>query len=85
MGSLNVNNQSAGASSKMRTTGVVSWFNDGRGFGFISRDDVREDIFVHFSALQGDGYKSLTQGERVEFDVALGRDRRPQAENVVRL
>ena len=54
------------------TQGTVKWFNSEKGYGFIAREGG-DDVFVHFSAIQGDGYKSLTEGERVEFDVAPGR------------
>ena len=67
----------------MRTQGTVKWFNDQKGFGFISRDNGK-DCFVHFSAIQGDGFRSLAEGERVEFDVVDGA-RGPAAENVVRV
>ena len=53
-------------------TGVVKWFNAEKGYGFISREDG-DDVFVHFSAIQGDGYRSLDEGQKVEFDVAPGR------------
>ena len=52
-------------------TGVVKWFNAEKGYGFISREDG-DDVFVHFSAIQGDGYRSLDEGQKVEFDVAKG-------------
>ena len=67
----------------MRTQGTVKWFNDQKGFGFICRDNGK-DCFVHFSAIQGEGFRSLTEGERVEFDVVDGA-KGPAAENVVRL
>lgn len=66
-----------------REQGVVKWFNDSKGFGFIQRDSG-EDIFVHFRAIQGDGYRSLKDGEKVEFAVVEG-DKGLQAEEVRKL
>ena len=68
----------------MRTTGTVKWFNDSKGFGFISRENGEKDCFVHHSAIQGDGYKSLNEGDRVEFDVVQGQ-KGPAAENVTKV
>ena len=68
----------------MPVSGTVKWFNDSKGFGFLTRDDGEKDVFVHYSAIQGDGFRSLTEGQRVEFDVVDGQ-KGPAAENVVRL
>jgi CspA family cold shock protein len=64
----------------MATQGIVKWFNSEKGFGFIEREGG-SDVFVHFSAIQGDGYRSLEDGQRVEFDVAPGR-KGEEAQNV---
>ncbi len=63
-----------------RITGTVKWFNENKGFGFIEREGG-PDVFAHFSAIVGDGYKSLTDGQRVEFTVTQGQ-KGPQAENI---
>jgi CspA family cold shock protein len=63
--------------------GTVKWFNSEKGFGFITVEGEK-DVFVHFSAIQGDGYKSLEEGQEVEFEIVEG-DRGPQAANVTKL
>lgn len=68
----------------MRSVGVVKWFNDEKGFGFIARENSEKDCFVHHSAIQGSGFKSLAEGDRVEFDVVQGQ-KGPAAENVTRV
>ena len=68
----------------MRTTGTVKWFNDQKGFGFIQPADGSKDCFVHHSAIQGQGFKTLQEGEEVEFEVVQGQ-KGPAAENVVRV
>lgn len=67
-----------------RIAGKVKWFNDGKGYGFINRDDGDKDVFVHFSAIQADGHRTLSEGQRVEFEVVEGQ-KGPQAANVVGL
>lgn len=62
-------------------TGTVKWFNESKGYGFISRSDGNADVFVHFSAIEGDGYKSLSEGQTVNFDVEMG-PKGPQAVRV---
>ena len=62
-----------------RITGTVKWFDEQKGFGFIERQGGT-DVFVHFSAIEGSGYKSLTEGQRVEFNVSQGQ-KGPQADN----
>ncbi len=68
----------------MRSTGTVKWFNETKGFGFITPEDNSKDCFVHHTGIQGDGFKTLNEGERVEFDIVEGA-KGPAAENVVRL
>ena len=68
----------------MRTSGTVKWFSDQKGFGFITPENGAKDCFVHHSALQGSGFKSLADGDRVEFDM-VEEPRGPKAMNVVRV
>ena len=65
-----------------RLTGTVKWFNDAKGYGFISREGG-PDVFVHFSAIQGNGFKSLAEGDRVEFEIVQGQ-KGPQAADVTK-
>ena len=65
----------------MSTTGTVKWFNDAKGFGFIEQESG-PDVFAHFSAITGDGHKSLAEGQKVEFTLSQG-EKGPQAENIV--
>jgi len=67
----------------MRVSGTVKWFNERKGFGFLTREDGEKDCFVHHSAIQGSGFKTLREGERVEFDVVEGQ-KGPAAENVTK-
>lgn len=66
-----------------RINGTVKWFNDAKGFGFISREGG-PDVFVHYSAVNSDGFKSLTEGDKVEFEIVPGQ-KGPQAANVVKV
>jgi len=67
----------------MKVRGKVKWFNDSKGYGFISREDG-PDVFVHHSAIQGEGFRSLEEGQEVEFEVVQGQ-KGPQAQNVVKI
>ncbi|MBD3671809.1 MAG: cold-shock protein [Gammaproteobacteria bacterium] len=63
-------------------SGTVKWFNDSKGYGFITQDDGGDDVFVHFRAIQGEGFRSLAEGQKVTFDIEQGQ-KGPQAANVV--
>ncbi len=62
-------------------TGTVKWFNEGKGFGFIAPDDGSKDLFAHFSQIQGGGFKTLAENQRVEFEATQGQ-KGPQASNI---
>jgi cold shock protein len=66
---------------RMRSTGTVKWFNDAKGFGFITPEDGGKDCFVHYSAIRGSGFRTLVEGDKVEFDLVDGA-KGPSAENV---
>jgi CspA family cold shock protein len=68
----------------MRATGTVKWFNDAKGFGFITPDNGSKDCFVHHSAIQMQGFKTLAEGERVEFEIVQGQ-KGPAAEQVTKV
>jgi CspA family cold shock protein len=74
--------QMEGGESLMRVTGTVKWFNDAKGYGFIAREDG-DDVFVHYSAISGSGFRSLNEGQAVEFDVVDG-PKGKQAANVTK-
>ena len=67
-----------------KMTGIVKWFNADKGFGFITPDDGSKDVFVHFSAIQTNGFKTLSEGQRVEFEITNGA-KGPSAANVIAL
>jgi CspA family cold shock protein len=67
-----------------KNTGLVKWFNESKGFGFITPDNGGDDLFVHFRAIASDGFKTLAEGQKVSFDIEMGQ-KGPQAANVVGL
>ena len=69
--------------SRFMSTGKVKWFNESKGYGFIEPDGGGRDVFVHYSAIQGEGYKTLAEGQSVEFEVIQG-EKGPQASNVLK-
>jgi len=68
----------------VRVTGTVKWFDSKKGFGFITKDDDQTDVFVHFSAIEGKGFKNLEEGERVEFEI-VQEEKGPRAQNVKKI
>jgi CspA family cold shock protein len=68
-----------------RLTGTVKWFNNAKGYGFLGRDDGGADVFMHYSAIEREGYKTLREGDIVTFDIVQGDRGRPQAAKVVSL
>jgi len=79
---LQGNPQNEGAHVE-RLKGTVKWFNNAKGYGFIGRDDGQPDVFVHYSAITSEGYKSLQEGDKVEFEITQGQ-KGPQAANVTK-
>jgi len=77
------NNRPEGQKEQTMAEGVVKWFNDAKGFGFIAQEGGA-DVFVHFSSIQSDGFKSLAEGDRVTFDITEGQ-KGPQAANVSKI
>ena len=75
---------SARRKKKVRLKGTLKWFNNAKGFGFIGREDGSSDVFVHYSAINIEGYKSLQEGDQVEFEIVDGQ-KGPQAGNVTRV
>ena len=71
----------SGSGSGVKESGTVKWFNDAKGFGFVTPDNGGEDLFAHFSAIQMNGFKTLKEGQKVQFSVTQGQ-KGPQAENV---
>jgi CspA family cold shock protein len=78
-----VEHNNSGVREMARVTGTVKWFNDAKGFGFITPENGEKDCFVHHSAIRMDGFRSLSEGERVEFDIVQGA-KGPAAENVTK-
>jgi CspA family cold shock protein len=73
---------SSGGAWMSKETGVVKWFSRLKGYGFINPDDGGQEVFVHYSAIEGDGYRNLYEGDRVEFEM-IDRGKGPQAQKVI--
>ncbi|MEH1796895.1 MAG: transcription antiterminator/RNA stability regulator CspE [Nostoc sp.] len=69
------------SADRVKRKGVVKWFNESKGFGFITPEDGSKDVFVHFSAIQSEGFKTVSEGQRVEFEIVEGQ-KGPSAVNV---
>jgi cold shock protein len=81
---IHAKSESRDSRRQKMATGTVKWFNDAKGFGFITPENGQKDCFVHHSAINGSGFKSLAEGEKVEFDVVQGQ-KGPAAENVTKV
>jgi CspA family cold shock protein len=81
---LSPENNDCGGKIAMRNSGTVKWFNETKGFGFITPDGGQKDCFVHHSAIKAEGFRSLAEGDRVEFDIVQGQ-KGPAAENVTKI
>jgi CspA family cold shock protein len=79
----NISTTDAGKEGADMSMGKVKWFNESKGYGFIEPDGGGRDVFVHYSAIQGEGYKTLSEGQPVEYEIMLG-DKGPQASNVLK-
>ncbi len=82
-GAHSIGHQSSKEGVSIMSTGKVKWFNESKGYGFIEPDGGGRDVFVHYSAIQGEGYKTLSEGQMVEFEITQG-EKGPQAANVMK-
>jgi len=80
---LSTTDEKSKGGATIMSTGKVKWFNESKGYGFIEPDGGGRDVFVHYSAIQGEGYKTLSEGQPVEYEITLG-DKGPQASNVLK-
>jgi cold shock protein len=78
---IDLNSDSMKGINMATQTGIVKWFNEGKGFGFIAPDDGGKDLFAHFSQIQGNGFKTLAENQKVEFEATMGQ-KGPQASNI---